>query len=251
MRALCFALLLAFTAFSPASAAETPLRVGMDIPYPPFAYKDADGNLAGFDVDITRALCAHIKRECVIVAESFDDLVPLLAKGELDMVVAGLAATPERMKLVDFTSRYYRSHSIFVETAGAGLDTSPTGLAGKRVGAQAGTAQTDFLKREYPGAVLVTRPEFEELMDALKNGEIDAALIEGLSGFTYLKTPEGVHFETAGEPVQDPVLSAASSIAVSKKLPRLTRALNAAIETIRHNGEYAKINRKYFDFNIY
>lgn len=251
MRTFYLALLLFFAAVSPAPAADEPLRVGMDIPYPPFAYKDADGKLRGFDVDITRALCACIKRECVIVAEPFDSLVPLLAKGELDMVVAGLAVTPERKELVDFTNRYYRSHSIFVERAGAGLDTSPGGMAGKKMGAQAGSAQVDFLKREYPGAVLVARAEFEGLMDALKKGEIDVALIEGLSGFSYLKTPEGSHFELAGEPVQDPVLSGASSIAVSKKLPQITQALNAAIETIRRNGEYDKINRSYFDFNIY
>ena len=251
MRAFCLTLLLVLTALSVAPAAEEPLRVGMDIPYPPFVYKESDGALAGFDVDITRALCAVIKRECVIVAEDFDNLVPFVAQGKLDMVVAGLAVTPERLKLVDFTERYYRSHTIFIEKAGAGINTSPEGLAGKRVGTQAGTTQEEFLVRAYPKSTLVLRPDFASLMADLGGGKVDAVLVEGLPGFSYLKTPEGSQFESVGGAVQDPTLTGAFSIAVSKKLPQLTKALNAAIETIRKNGEYAKINRKYFDFNIY
>ncbi|MDR0239812.1 MAG: transporter substrate-binding domain-containing protein [Deltaproteobacteria bacterium] len=251
MRTVCFALLLLLTAAPVVRAAEEPLRVGMDIPYPPFVYKKPDGTLAGFDVDITRALCAVIKRECVIVAVDFDNLVPFVAQGKLDMVVAGLSATPERAKLVDFTERYYRSHTIFVEKAGAGIDISPGGLAGKRVGTQAGTTQEEFLIRAYPKSILVLRPDFESLMADLQDGKVDAVLIEGLPGFAYLKTPQGSQFEAVGGAVPDPMLSGVFSIAVSKKLPQLTRALNAAIETLRKNGEYARINRNYFDFNIY
>ncbi|MCL2124256.1 MAG: transporter substrate-binding domain-containing protein [Desulfovibrionaceae bacterium] len=251
MRSCCLVLLLCFMAVPAAPAAEAPLRVGMDIPYPPFVYKEPDGTLAGFDVDITRALCAVIKRECVIVATEFDSLVPFVAQGKLDMVVAGLAVTPERLKLVDFTERYYRSHTIFVEKAGAEMDASPEGLAGKRVGTQAGTTQEEFLVRAYPKSILVLRPDFDRLMADLKDGNVDVVLVEGLPGFSYLKTPAGSEFEAVGRAVQDPALSGAFSIAVSKKLPQLTQALNAAIETLRNNGEYAKINRKYFDFNIY
>jgi len=251
MRTFCLALWLLFTAVPVARAAEAPLRVGMDVPYPPFVYEESNGTLAGFDVDITKALCAVIKRECAIVAVGFDDLVPFLVQGKLDMVVAGLAVTPERVKLVDFTERYYRSHTIFVEKAGTGMDTSPDGLAGKRVGTQAGTTQEEFLVRAYPKSTLVLRPDFASLMADLKGGKVDVVLVEGLPGFSYLKTPEGGQFEAVGGPVQDAALSGVFSIAVSKKLPQLTRMLNAAIETIRSNGVYAKINRKYFDFNIY
>jgi len=251
MRTVCLALWLLFAAVSVARAAEAPLRVGMDIPYPPFVYKEPDGTLAGFDVDITKALCAVIKRECVIVAADFDNLVPFLAQGKLDMVVAGLAVTAERVKLVDFTERYYRSHTIFVEKAGTSIDISPAKLAGKRVGTQAGTTQEEFLVRAYPKSTLVLRSDFTSLMADLKDGNVDVVLIEGLPGFAYLKTPEGSQFEAVGGPMRDPALSGAFSIAVSKKLPQLTQALNSAIATIRSNGTYAKINRKYFDFNIY
>jgi len=251
MRTLCLALLLLCTAISGGWAAEAPLRVGMDIPYPPFVYKAPDGTLTGFDVDITMALCTVIKRECVIVAVDFDNLVPFLAQGKLDMVVAGLAVTPERAKQVDFTERYYRSHTIFVGKAGAGMDSSPDALAGKRVGTQAGTTQEDFLVREYPKSTLILRPDFESLMENLREGKLDVVLIEGLPGFAYLKTPQGSQFEAVGGPVQDPVLTGTFRIAVSKKFPKLTKELNKAIATIRSNGEYATINRKYFDFNIY
>ena len=251
MKTFCAALLLFLVLSATAPAAEPPLRVAVDAEYPPFGYIEGDGTLAGFDVDIAKALCAEIKRECVVTGVPFDDIIPEITKGNIDFAVAGLGDTPERAKLVDFTNRYYRSHSIFLEKDGTEAILSPEGLAGKSVGVQTASAQAEYLQKEYPQAVPVPRPTFEGMMQDLKEGKTYVALIEGLPGFAYLKTPEGAAFETVGTPIEDPFLSGPSFIAVSKKLPQLTRDLNEAIDALRRNGEYGRINRKYFDFNIY
>ncbi len=250
MRLLCAALLLlAFTTAAP--AAEAPLRVAVDAQYPPFGYIGDDGVLAGFDVDIAKALCAELKRECAITGVPFDDILPGIVRGDVDIAVAGLGRTPERENMVDFTNRYYRSHSIFIEAEGTDAAISAEGLAGKSIGVLSGSAQEEYLRRAFPTSTVTPHPTLEEIMTDLKAGKTYVALVEGLPGFAYLKTPEGGGLETVGPPIQEPMLAGPSAIAVSKKLPQLTQSLNEAIETIRRNGEYARINRKYFDFNIY
>ncbi len=249
MRFLLILLLLSLSV--PSFAAEPPLRVAVDAQYPPFGYREKAGNLAGFDVDIAVALCSEMRRECLISGMEFDDILPALIRGEIDIAVAGMGNTPERARQINFTDRYYRSHSFFIKAEGTKVNISPEGLAGKSVGVQSGSAQEEYVKRTFPQAILVPTPSFVGMMGDLKNGKVSLAISEGLPAFAYLKTEEGAGLETVGTPIQDPLLTGPSYIAVSKKFPQLVPTLNRALDAIRRSGEYARINRKYFDFNIY
>ena len=250
MRRLLFALCLLLTFAVPSIAAE-PLRVAVDVPYHPFAFKNDKGELTGFDIEITKALCAEMKRDCVFLEMPFDEILPAIVAGKADISVAGMGETPERSVLVDFSERYFRSHSVFIEKPGNVTETSPAALKAKRVGVQASSVQEQHIKTVYPNSVCVPATRLEDVMDLLKQGKVDVALVDGLPGYEYLKSPAGAELETVGGPVNDGILVGDSSIAVSKKLPEVRKALNQAIQTIRRNGEYAKINRKYFDFNVY
>lgn len=242
-------LLLAALFFSVSARAETPLRVAVDVPYPPFAYEDEQGNLTGFDVDIARALCVEMKRTCDIVPVTFDDIIPAIVGGTVDVGIAGMGDTEERKKLVDFSDRYFRSYSVFIGDPDI-LDVEE--LKGKKIGVQKGTLQEDYLNRELRSdAEIVTFPDLAAIKKALEDGSVDAALIEGLPSYEYLKSEKGSAFELIGPPLRDGNLGGASFIAVSKKTPQVTKQINAAIQAIRASGEYDQINRKYFDFSIY
>ncbi len=254
MRIITFFLFLGTALFGATMPlqAQTPLRIAVDVPYPPFAFIDGKGNLTGFDVDIAKALCAEIKRECEIKIVSFDQIIPEIVAGNIDIGLAGMGRTPEREKLVDFTDRYFRSHSIFIEKPGTVPSPTRNGLTGRRVGTQSGTAQEIYLNEEYKDIItILLYPTFEDLLQALKDEKIDTALVDGLPAYTYLKSEEGADYETLGDPIESDVLVAASSIVVSKTLPEITQQLNSAIQALRNNGTYGKINRKYFDFDIY
>ena len=69
-------------------AADKPLRLGIEAAYPPFAYKEASGQIAGFDVDIGNALCAEMKTECQWVEQEFDGLIPSLKVKKVDAILS-------------------------------------------------------------------------------------------------------------------------------------------------------------------
>ena len=226
-----------------------PLRVAVDAPYPPFAMIDKRGNLSGFDVDIANALCEELKRTCVIKAVPFDNIIPSIVAGDFDIAIAGMGATPERLKQVDFTDRYFRSLSIFIEKVGT---VAPPGFKGTRIGTQSGTLQEEYLKKHFGDSLtVVTKPNYDEVLQMLKDGRLDLVLVDGLPGYTYLKSKVGEGLETVGGPVESSDIMDSSCIAVSKKQPELRDAINKAIQSLRRSGEYGRINRKYFDFNIY
>jgi biotin-[acetyl-CoA-carboxylase] ligase BirA-like protein len=99
----CFAL-----AASAATAAE-PLRVGMELSYPPFEMTDPQGRPTGVSVRLAEALAKHLGRPLVIENIAFDGLIPALKTGRIDCIISSLTATPERAKSIAFSEPYLRT----------------------------------------------------------------------------------------------------------------------------------------------
>ncbi len=254
MRSIVLFLTLGIMVFSalPAAQAERPLRIATEIGYPPFVFLDKQNALTGFNVDIAKALCDEIKRDCEISAVPFDKIIAGILANDFDMAVAGMEKSPERLEQVNFTDSYFRSRSIFIEKPGTIASLTPEGKQGKRIGVQIGTVQELYLKQEYKDtATIVSYPTFKAIFEALQADRIDTALVDGLPTYFYLKSAGGDSLETLGDPVHSNILDGSSHIVVSKKFPELTQQLNNALATLRNNGTYGKINRRYFDFDIY
>lgn len=108
-------LLIVWNCFVPNQAAiPDVIRIGVEDDYVPFSYTDEKGQRAGFDVDISSALCKKLNFRCEILPMPFGKLLPELSKGNLTMVVAGIGITPDRAKHFLFTNVYYRSRSFFI-----------------------------------------------------------------------------------------------------------------------------------------
>lgn len=235
-----------------AESAELPvrhLRVGLENYYPPMAFTGEDGQTVGFDMDITQAICKQLEAECALVVGAFDVVLEKMMKGELDMMVASLAANDQRKPHMDFTDHYYRSRTIYIGKPG--IEISAEGLRGKRLGAEIGTMQHAYLKRQWLGIAEILDARFEALLDKLVHGEVDVVLADALVCYDFLKGPQGKPFDILGDPLNiDNVLSHAR-IGIRKGDAALLADVNKAITSLRLNGEYDRITRKYFAFSIY
>ena len=103
-------LLSAMVAALPAAAVmanETPtLRIATEGAYPPFNYFTADGKLAGFDIEIGRALCAKMQAKCTFVAQDWDGIIPALLTNKFDMIGSGMTLTQERNLRLNFSDPF-------------------------------------------------------------------------------------------------------------------------------------------------
>lgn len=84
-----------------------PLRVGMDLRYPPFETQDSAGEPFGISVDVAEAFGEYIGRPVEIVDTNFASLIPALDAGEIDVIIASMSRTPEREQAVDFSDPYF------------------------------------------------------------------------------------------------------------------------------------------------
>ncbi|HVL20791.1 MAG TPA: transporter substrate-binding domain-containing protein, partial [Amaricoccus sp.] len=150
-RVFAAALGLAVALALPALAQEK-LKIGTEAAYKPFAWVLPSGELTGFDIDITKALCAQMQADCEIVNQSFDGLIPALRAKKINAIIASMSITPDREKAIDFAGPYYNVPALFIAAKDSGIQLTPDGMSGKTVGVQRGTTMANYVKNVFPGA---------------------------------------------------------------------------------------------------
>ncbi|MDT8345070.1 MAG: lysine/arginine/ornithine ABC transporter substrate-binding protein [Thermohalobaculum sp.] len=235
------------------SAAAADLKICVEGAYPPFSETTASGDIVGFDIDIANALCASMGKSCEMLKTEWDGIIPALVEGKCDAIIASMSITEERMKVIDFTNKYYQTPAKFIGKADAGLTDTPEGMKGKTVGVQRGTIHQDFMEGEFPDVELKLYGTQDEAYLDLQAGRVDAVMADSTAmdeGF--LKTENGKGYAFFGKDYSIPKYHGdGAGIGVRKSDGELKAALNAAIDAIRASGEYKKINDKYFDFDLY
>ena len=246
---------VAITAFGmvASSASAQTVRIGTEGAYPPFNSIDSDGNLVGFDIDIANALCEAAKLQCEFVVQDWDGMIPGLLAKKYDAIIASMSITEERKQKVDFTGRYYNTPAKFVAPKGKNYDVSPEGLNGLSVAVQRATTHENFLRDNFPGLDIRVYATQDEANADLVSGRVDlghadsVALMDG-----FLSTDAGIGFEFVGPDYNVPEWhGVGAGIAVRKGEDDLRMKLDKAIDMIRADGTYAKINAMYFDFDVY
>jgi len=248
-------LTLALSALSVAALAQgKDLKVAIDPTYEPFTFKTADGKPTGFDVDIANALCEKIKRKCVFVEQVWDSMIPGLQAKKYDAIISSMSITEDRLKVVDFTDKYYNTPARFVGKKGAGIEITPAGLKGKRVGVQRATIHENFVRATFPDAEVVVYDTTDNANADLAAGRLDLRVDDSTAlELGFLKTDAGKNFEFVGPGFFEPrsILGYGAGIAVRKEDTALRDAFNKALKDIRADGTYKKINDKYFSFDVY
>jgi putative lysine/arginine/ornithine/histidine/octopine transport system substrate-binding protein len=245
-KTLLLAGLVAIFGIAGAQAQDLSIKVATEGAYPPFNAKDASGELTGFDVEIAKALCDEMKAKCEIVAQDWDGIIPGLVAEKYDAIVASMSITDERKAMVDFTDRYYSNYLRLVVKKAGGV-TSADDLSGKTVGAQRATVAATWAEDKLGrGSTVKLYDTQTAAYSDLEAGRLDALLSDVYPAYDWLKDKPDYQFVGDNIDINDVI-----GIAVRKGDDKLREAFNAALKAIRENGVYAKINEKYFPFDIY
>ncbi|KUF41160.1 ABC transporter substrate-binding protein [Comamonas kerstersii] len=245
---------LALLAACASAAHAADLKVAIDPTYEPFTYKTADGTPTGFDVDIANAVCNEIKRKCVFVEQVWDSMIPGLQARKYDVIVSSLSITDERKRVIDFSDRYYKTPSAIVVKKGTEY-TGPASLKGKRIGVLKGSTQEKWAMGELKpaGVTIVPYEAQDQVYLDINAGRLDGTVadkVEVHGGF--LRKPEGKDYGYVGpDQYDEKYYGEGIGIGMRKGQKELKEQINQAIKTIRSNGTYDTIAKKYFDFDPY
>ncbi len=253
MKKLILAIALGTIAMT-ASAQDKELKVAIDPTYEPFTFKTPDGKPTGFDVDIASAVCEQVKRKCVFVEQVWDSMIPGLQAKKYDVIISSMSITADRLKVVDFTDKYYNTPSKIIVKKDIKFD-GVASLKGKKIGVLKGSTQEKYANGELKkvGVVVTPYEAQDQVYLDIKSGRLDgtvADVLEVTGGF--LSKPEGKDYVLVGPELFIPkYFGTGAGFAIRKGDTALKAELNSAIKAIRANGSYKKINDKYFKIDVY
>lgn len=225
------------------------IRFLTEIDYPPFNYAGADGNPAGFNVDLARLLCDELKVNCTVQMRRFDTLVDSLAENRGDAVIASLAVTPDLRRRIDFTDPYYRSPARFVARKDSTIeDIRPEKLEGRKVGAVIKTAHEAYLRAFFTEVEVRAYPNAEAAREALRRGEIDLLFGDGIALAFWLNGTDsaGCCVFKGGPFTESRYFGEGIGIAVRRGNDTLRQALNWSLFRLWEKGQFTDLWLRYF-----
>ena len=217
------------------------LVIGVNVPYTPNEFKDPDGKIVGFDVDLMNAISATLGLTPDYREADFDKIIPSIDGGAFNVGMSSFTDTKEREKTVDFVT-YFSAGSLWAKPAGS--DITPDNACGKKVAVQSTTTQeTDELPARSKECTDAGKPAIEILKfdgqdqatNAVVLGQADAMSADSPVTLYAIKQSTG-KLEQAGE-VFD---SAPYGWPVKKGSP-LAAALQKALEHLISTGDYKTI----------
>lgn len=212
--------------------AMTKLVLGTSADYAPFEfmYPDESGEMVygGIDVSVAQYIADEMGVELQVENMGFDYLLTSLDKGDFDIVLAAMEATPDRLENADFSDPYYTDvpPAILVKADKADQYKTLADFNGKSIGAQTATTKLDMVN-EMEGVNPVALQSVLDLVNELVYDKVDAILVDGGVAKQYAEANPDLVIADASAELGEP---APYCVAVQKGDPKgLLPAINAAI----------------------
>jgi ABC-type amino acid transport substrate-binding protein len=207
--------------------------------FPPYEFKDDNGNFIGIDVEIMQAIADLWNVKLEVSDMKFDSVIAAVATGKADVGASGLTITEERLESVNFTDTYTQATQVIIVKEDSEVK-SVDDLAGKKVGVQLGTTGDTYASDD--DAIKDGVQRFNTGIDAvlaLTQGKIDAVIIDNEPAKVFVKQNKGLKI------IEEKYEDEFYAFAAAKDNKELINALNEALAVLDSNGTLDKIINKY------
>ena len=239
----CFLMLPLCLLAGRAWAEPSTLRIAVLENSPPMSYRDASGKLSGFSAEIIRAICEEMNARCEFQVTTLDRVIESLVQDEIDIAAVSLLDTPERRSKILFAKPYFRSITLWFASPGI-LPGNPN----IRVAAVKGSAQERYAVQQ--NWLVVGVPTNGQLGEPLLAGVAQAAIVPMTTALNLQKDKSFQQLKLEATVMQVPELTGQASFGVNPRRADLKQAVDDALEKIKRNGVYDRINTQFLPFRI-
>lgn len=221
----------------------TVLIAGTNAEFPPFEYVGDDGEPDGFDVALIKAIGEKMGMEVQIENMAFDALVTAIGS-KIDVAIAGMTVTEERLEAVDFSDNYYTALQYVIVPADSEIATAED-LVGKTIGVQLGTTGDIIASDDIEDATVSQYNKAVDAVNDLINGRVDCVIVDKNPALVFaeefadqVKAIDGAEFGFEEEYY---------AIALPKGDTELKDAINAALKELQEDGTFDALVEQYIE----
>jgi len=227
--------------FTIAAHAAEPLRVGMELSYPPFETIGPDGQPEGVSVEIAKALAEKLGRPLKIENMPFTGLIPALKTGKIDLIISSMTATPERAKAVAFSDPYLTTGlGALVPKNSDVKNLADIDKPGHTVVVRQGTTGEVFARKNLKSARLLTLDKESACVVEVTQGKATAFIYDQMSVFQNNKrNPDTTRALLA------PLQTESWAIALRQGDADLLAQVNTFLAAYRAEGGFDKLSQRF------
>jgi polar amino acid transport system substrate-binding protein len=233
-------ILLLATCWAAGAAAE-PLRVGMELSYPPFEMTDRAGKPTGVSVRLAEALAKDLGRALVIENIAFDGLIPALKTKKIDCIISSMTATPERARSIAFSEPYLETGlALLVGTTSPVASAADLDAPGRIIAVKKGTTGHQYAATSLKRArVLVLDKESAAVMEVAQS-RADAFIYDSLSVYR----SHARHPDTTRALLQ-PFRTETWAIGLRRSDDTLRTQVNGFLDRFRASGGFERLGDEF------
>ena len=216
------------------------LRVGVFEDYPPFGSIGTDMKPQGYDIDTAAMLAKSMNVKLELVPVNSANRIPYLQTGKVDLVISSLGKTPERDKVIDFSTAYAPYYQGVFGPADINV-AGPADLTGKTVGATRGALEEIALTQMAPNATIKRFEDNNATIAAFLSGQVQLIAAGNIVAAAIL----------AKNPPRRPepkfvIKNSPCFVGMNKNEGRLQQKVNAAIAQAKQDGTLNTMSKKWF-----
>nr|WP_227872342.1 amino acid ABC transporter substrate-binding protein [Paenibacillus albus] len=220
------------------------IKIGTEGTYAPFTFHDKDGKLTGFDVEIAEEVAKRIGVKPNFIETKWDGMLAGLDAKRFDMVANEVTIREDRQEKYDFSDPYILSKAVLIVKDSNTDIKKLADLKGKKSGQSLTSDLGDIAKGN--GAELVPIDGFNQAIDLLVSGRIDATINDKLSFLDLKKQKPDVPIKVVDETNN----ASQSGLLFHKGNAELVSAVNKALSDMKADGKYLEISSKYFGEDV-
>ena len=234
-------ILLLISVLAASAADPAPLRVGMDLSYPPFETIGPDGQPAGVSVELGQALADHLGRPLIIENIPFTGLIPALKSGKIDVIVSSMTSSPERAKTVTFSDPYLTTGlGALLPAASTAQGLDDLDQPGRAVVVRQGTTGEVFARANLRQARVLPLDKESACVLEVTQGKADAFIYDQMSVFQNAKRNP-----RTTRALLSPLQTESWAIALRQGNDELLARVNAFLAKFRTDGGFDRLSEKY------
>ena len=220
------------------------LTMGTNAAFPPYEFYDGD-TIVGIDAEIAAAIADQLGMKLVIEDMAFDAIIPAVTSGKIDMGMAGMTVTEERLQNVNFSTTYATGIQDVIVPEDSDI-TSVDDIFAKLnagedvlIGCQEATTGAIYASGDFGDDHVTTYPNGATAVQALTQGKLDCVIIDNQPAINFVAANEGLKILDTEYVTED------YAIAISKDNEDLLNQINAALEELIADGTVQEILDKY------
>ena len=227
---------------------ENKIIVGTSADFPPFEFKDANGNIIGFDIDLIKKILTDEGYTVEVQDIGFDSLIPSLQTGKIDIIAAAITITEQRQQQVDFSNAYYDANQSVLVKVGADINiTIIEDLKNYTVGAQTGTTGWALVNDTLVATGKLPDDKFKSY-DLYTDAVADLIIGPSRVGAIVIDTPVAESFAKRGtvKIVLNITTDESYGFAVKKGNTELVNKINTGLAAVMETTFWENLVEKYF-----